>query len=194
MEMLIVSTPHAAHHISRVALIRGTALVALERWDEAEAALRDAQAIASAQGRCGLIWRSGVALGRLLRARQRRDEAEAAFAAARGVIAQITQTVPDGALRETFTQQVAALLPERTRSPRRMEAERYGGLTAREREVARLVARGMSNRNIAGDLVLSERTVETHVTNILLKLGFTSRAQIAAWAAERGLTASNKDT
>ncbi|HLJ81135.1 MAG TPA: LuxR C-terminal-related transcriptional regulator, partial [Ktedonobacterales bacterium] len=162
-------------------------------WDEAEAALRDAQAAAREQGRCGLVWRSGVALGRLLHARQRKEEAEAAFASARDVIARIAQTVPDGTLRETFVQQAAALLPERTRSPRRMEAERYGGLTAREREVARLVARGMSNRNIAGDLVLSERTVETHVTNILLKLGFTSRAQIAAWAAERGLTAPTTD-
>ena len=60
-------------------------------------------------------------------------------------------------------------------------------IAAREREVAALVAQGKSNRNIAGDLVVSERTVETHVTNILLKLGFTSRSQIAAWAAHVGL-------
>jgi predicted ATPase/DNA-binding CsgD family transcriptional regulator/DNA-binding XRE family transcriptional regulator len=58
-----------------------------------------------------------------------------------------------------------------------------GGLTAREREVAALVALGHSNRAIAGALVISERTAEHHVANIMAKLGFSSRAQIAAWMA-----------
>lgn len=56
-----------------------------------------------------------------------------------------------------------------------------GGLSAREREVAMRIHRGMSNREIAGELVLSVRTVDTHVQRILGKLGFSSRAQIAAW-------------
>jgi non-specific serine/threonine protein kinase len=60
-------------------------------------------------------------------------------------------------------------------------------LTAREREVAALVARGMTNREIATTLVISERTADAHVQNILNKLGVSSRAQIAAWAAKRGL-------
>jgi non-specific serine/threonine protein kinase len=55
-------------------------------------------------------------------------------------------------------------------------------LTEREREVAALVARGSTNREIAGTLFLSERTVESHVQHILNKLGFRSRVQIAAWA------------
>jgi predicted ATPase/DNA-binding CsgD family transcriptional regulator len=58
-------------------------------------------------------------------------------------------------------------------------------LTPREAEVAVLVARGLSNREIAGDLRVSQRTAETHVANILAKQGFTSRAQIAAWMAEQ---------
>jgi non-specific serine/threonine protein kinase len=58
-------------------------------------------------------------------------------------------------------------------------------LTRRERDVARLVARGLSNRDIAESLFVGERTVETHVGNILGKLGFTSRAQIAAWVVTR---------
>ncbi|WP_146240022.1 ATP-binding protein [Prauserella flavalba] len=56
-------------------------------------------------------------------------------------------------------------------------------LTKRENEVAELVAQGLSNKAIASTLVISQRTAETHVENILSKLGFTSRTQIAAWLA-----------
>lgn len=65
-------------------------------------------------------------------------------------------------------------------------AQRYV-LTSREREVAILVARGWTNRQIAEELVISERTVEAHVANIFNKLGLASRIQIAAWALEHGL-------
>lgn len=60
-------------------------------------------------------------------------------------------------------------------------------LSRREREIAGHVAAGFSNREIAELLVLSERTVETHVQHILTKLGFRSRTQIAAWAAIDGI-------
>lgn len=60
----------------------------------------------------------------------------------------------------------------------------YPELTRRESEIARLVSQGLSNREIASKLVISQRTAETHVEHILTKLGFTSRAQIAAWVVE----------
>ena len=60
-------------------------------------------------------------------------------------------------------------------------------LTPREREVAMLVAREMTNRRIAEELVISERTVATHVHKILKKLHLRSRIQIAAWAMEQEL-------
>jgi DNA-binding CsgD family transcriptional regulator len=60
-----------------------------------------------------------------------------------------------------------------------------GTLTAREMEIARLIARGLSNRGIADELTISPATAARHVANIFGKLGFTSRAQVAAWAAER---------
>jgi DNA-binding NarL/FixJ family response regulator len=58
-----------------------------------------------------------------------------------------------------------------------------GGLTPREREIVGLIVRGCSNRAIAEELVISPATAARHVANILLKLGFSSRAQVAAWAA-----------
>jgi predicted ATPase/DNA-binding CsgD family transcriptional regulator/DNA-binding XRE family transcriptional regulator len=61
------------------------------------------------------------------------------------------------------------------------------GLTAREREVVALIAAGRSNRQIAGALTVTERTVEAHIRNIRAKLDVTSRAQLAVWAVERGL-------
>jgi non-specific serine/threonine protein kinase len=60
-------------------------------------------------------------------------------------------------------------------------------LTPREREVAVLVASGRTNRQIATDLVVTEATAAKHIEHILDKLGLTSRAQIAAWAAEHHL-------
>ena len=59
-------------------------------------------------------------------------------------------------------------------------------LTAREMEVAMLVGHGLSNKEIAEQLVLSGRTAEAHVTNALNKLGLRSRAQLAVWAVEHG--------
>jgi len=60
-------------------------------------------------------------------------------------------------------------------------------LTPREREIALLVADGLANRTIAERLVLSERTIETHVRNVLTKLDLTNRTQLAAWALRSGL-------
>jgi predicted ATPase/DNA-binding CsgD family transcriptional regulator len=65
-----------------------------------------------------------------------------------------------------------------------------GGLTKREREVAALIGQGKTNGEIATELVLSKRTVETHVSKILSKLGMTSRAQVMRWAIDYGLTQS----
>jgi DNA-binding NarL/FixJ family response regulator len=67
------------------------------------------------------------------------------------------------------------------------EKEKYGGLTAREREVAAWIAQGKSNREIAEAMTVRTKTIETYVTRILNKLGFDSRVQIATWAMEKGL-------
>lgn len=73
-------------------------------------------------------------------------------------------------------------------------AHRSGGgstaLTTREEEVAALVSRGLTNRQIASELSISEHTVATHIAKILKKLGLTSRSRLSAWVVERGLSLS----
>ncbi|MGP4001905.1 response regulator [Streptomyces sp. 8N706] len=65
---------------------------------------------------------------------------------------------------------------------------RGNALTEREREVLALIADGRSNREIARALVLSEKTVKTHVSNILMKLDLADRTQAALWAVRHGVT------
>jgi DNA-binding NarL/FixJ family response regulator len=59
-----------------------------------------------------------------------------------------------------------------------------GDLTRREREVAALIARGLTNRQVSTELSISERTAGNHVAKILKKLGLRSRAQIVSWVSE----------
>ena len=111
---------------------------------------------------------------------------EAAWSAGRGMT--LLQAV---AYALTAAQTLAASLAAspvqpQPRTPLQSAKDSYGGLTA-EREVAALVAQGMSNHDISVTLVLSERTVDTHVGNILSKLDLSSRTQIATWALEKGL-------
>jgi DNA-binding NarL/FixJ family response regulator len=62
-----------------------------------------------------------------------------------------------------------------------------GELTAREREVAALIAEGLTNGQLAERLFISPKTAAVHVSNILAKLGLASRAEVAAWAVRREL-------
>ena len=91
----------------------------------------------------------------------------------------------------TLEQAIEYALPPAKSEPASLGQEDRGpadsSLTGREREVARLVARGLTNRQIAAALVVSERTAEGHVQSILNKLSFNTRAQVAVWAVEHGL-------
>jgi two-component system nitrate/nitrite response regulator NarL len=155
----------------------------------AESALREAERAALEQGTPPLRWRALAALAACCQGQRRRDDAEAACAAARSVIEGLAATVPDEYLRTIFRRQAEARLPRpRPLTPLRAAKQAHGGLTAREREVAALIAAGKTNREIAETLYTSERTVATHVSNILGRLDLTSRTQVAAWAINRGLT------
>ena len=86
-------------------------------------------------------------------------------------------------------QEFAFYLLDRSFAQTGKAKQNYGGLTRRELEVAGLIGSGKSNIEIAETLVLSKRTVESHVAHILTKLGFKNRPQIVRWAVENGLVA-----
>jgi ATP/maltotriose-dependent transcriptional regulator MalT len=88
---------------------------------------------------------------------------------------------------EQATAEALAILEPPDRGQPEPAPVRASPLTPREREIAALVARGLSNRAIARELVISEATVERHLGNVFGKLGLASRAQLAVWAVEHGL-------
>lgn len=175
--------------ILRLSQLRGNALLVLGRAEEALHEFSQALEVALKQGVPPYQWRLHMALGRANTLLGRPEEAGRQFSKGRKIIEELAANVIDQALRETFVQRAISSLPGAQSASKHHSAAKSQTtrLTPREYEVAALVAQGKSNRYIADILIVGERTVETHVGNILSKLGFTSRAQIAAWSVREGL-------
>lgn len=140
-------------------------------------------------------WQSGVTLfelGELARAQGNTLAARDYFSRALTAFEEM-RAAPDAMRTRAALEQVneSALAEiareEQSKAEAQATREKFGGLTPREREVAVLIAQGKSNPEIAVELVVSERTVTTHVSNIFSKLGFTSRTQIASWVTAKRL-------
>jgi DNA-binding CsgD family transcriptional regulator/tetratricopeptide (TPR) repeat protein len=160
-------------YMGPVELPLGQAAAALGQLDPAVEDLRTAASICDANGARGCAVQARVELAAALTGRQApgdRDEALAVLAAAAREAGQLGM-VP-------FTEWTGQLQAQLTAGP-------AGGspLSPRELEVARLVGRGLTNKQIGQTLFVSERTAGNHVQHILTKLGFSNRSQIAAWAS-----------
>jgi DNA-binding CsgD family transcriptional regulator len=156
--------------------VLGIAAAGTGRLDDAVRHLRTAVEANERAGTPPFVASARYHLGRVLARRRRpgdRDEA-AALAESAGAIAERLGMAPlAGQCRE-----LADELAGRAQGP----------LTRREREIAGLVAQGLTSRQIAAATHIAERTAENHVQHILAKLGFTSRAQIAAWVARQEMS------
>ncbi len=196
LDELASSAPNSSSGavIPLLANAHGEALIALGRLDEAEFALRAARTTAATQNAWSLVWRADALMGKLYRLQERRREAEEALQNARTVIDDLAAHIQDETLRATFLHGANRHLPAvRPVSVRQSIKQSFDGLTSREREVASLIARGLTNRQIGEALVISEETATVHVKHILNKLNFTSRAQIAAWAVQKNLVSVPSD-
>ena len=172
----------------RIARLRGRALAASGDFQAARDQLGAAEKAAQELGNASYRWRLNTDLAQLLLQSGDRDAARVAASKATELVDALAERIPDGPLRANFVARAMTHLPAVLR--RRPAREHVAVLTAREAEIAALIAQGLTNRQIADRHVVSVRTVETHVANALAKLGFTARSQLAAWAVERGLLES----
>jgi len=160
-------------YMGPVELPLGQAAAALGQLDPAVEDLRTAASICDTNGARGYAVQARVELAAALTRRRSpgdRDDALAVLAAAgreAGQLGMVPFTEWIGQLQAQLTARSAGDSP----------------LSPRELEVARLVGRGLTNKQIGQALYVSERTAENHVQHILVKLGFSNRSQIAAWAS-----------
>jgi predicted ATPase/DNA-binding CsgD family transcriptional regulator len=119
----------------------------------------------------------------LASARHRLSQPNAEAAMADGQAFTLADAVTYALAADPDPDSIPAAIPQSTNHSTETS---QANLSRREREVVVLLARGLTNRQIAADLVISERTAERHVENILAKLGLTSRLQIAVWIAGNG--------
>jgi ATP/maltotriose-dependent transcriptional regulator MalT len=172
----------AAHARGAVALAAGDARSASER-------LRHAFGVWHRAGAPYIAARIRVLLGRAFLALGDRDGAALEVAAARKVFEQLGAASDLDRLPADTAEDAASAPASIAGSERRAKRPREAthGLSAREIEVLRLVARGMTNKAIAIQLFLSERTVDRHVSNIFTKIDVASRAAATAFAYENGI-------
>jgi DNA-binding CsgD family transcriptional regulator/tetratricopeptide (TPR) repeat protein len=186
-------TRRSAKYVSLARDLAGRALAALGKSAEARSAFEEALRIASEIGYIAGRWRTLARLVRLLLGMGATQEAHGMQVEARAVIDSVARGLRTPELRERFLMTPAvrmALDPIVGSSATSQSVNRLprpDGLSGREIEVLGLLAHGMTNREIALALVISERTVNSHLAHIFNKLGVSNRAAAAAYALRNGL-------
>lgn len=189
---VLTATPHLRawqdHTLIYLLHLQGRALAAQNRFDEAAAALQEAITLCQNYGVQLWRWRCHADMARLHLGQKNRPAAKTQLAAATQLLETLAASIPNNGQRQQFQQAAQAMLPQLPAlTPLQQRKQAFGGLTQRQRQVAALVAQGKTNKEIAGELFITVRTVKSHLTNILTKLNFTSRSQVAAWVVEVGL-------
>lgn len=178
--------------VPKLTFMRARALMALDDNSAAELALRMSCHEATETNAKPLLLHIRMAMGHFLKKTRRRVESRQAYDDALKIANDLASGIDDALLRETFERAVHSLIPDVPTPTSRQKAKAsFGGLTSRERDVARLVAQGKANRAIARALGIGERTVEGYVAAALAKLDFSTRTQLAAWTVERELNKSS---
>lgn len=189
-EQLLVSAPGDARPqpIPHLLALKGEALLALKRLEEAAEALEDAKLGAEQRQAPSVLWRIHRSLGQVYHLRKREEKAQREWRVAREIIARLAGTINETALREHFAKEALQTLPsEKPLASRRTTAEKCDGLTEREIEVLRCVAQGLTDAQVAEHLIISPRTVHSHLNSIYSKLGISSRSAATRYAIEHNL-------
>ena len=188
-ERLIKSAPGDLQQpIPHLLALKGEALTALKRLKEAKEALEDAKLGAELRQAPSILWRICRSLGQVYRLLKREDEAQHEWKRAREIIIKLAATIDETSLREHFVQAALQTLPsEKPQLAHRMAVRNCDGLTEREIEVLRAVAQGMTDAQVAEQLVISPRTVHSHLNSIYSKLGISSRSAATRYAMEHDL-------
>lgn len=169
--------------IPQLDFLRGAAFVLERRYGSGVQALQRARAAASSG--LGLTMRIHAALAAAFTAQGRKDDAERARADLDRARDDLLARAVEVGREECRVGIDRVLSPPGRVALRKQEAERFSGLTRREREIAELIADGASNGVIARTLGVSPRTIETHVEHIREKLAVKSRVEIAVWASRQ---------
>jgi predicted ATPase/DNA-binding NarL/FixJ family response regulator len=181
-EHLSESLQLSQHTGARIGVARGlasfAALAIVEK--QPELAIRLIAAASALREVAGLPGLPGAQTERYLAAARHLGEAAVARLRAEGIALSGDEAV-------ALALETPAAEDDTRRPAARLAAAPPGALTPREREIVALIATGQSNKGIADELVISPATAARHVANILAKLGFTSRAQAATWAAGQQL-------
>jgi DNA-binding NarL/FixJ family response regulator len=172
-------TPMSAYVMVPCLIVQAQVMMMSDRRLDAVELLQRAQDTCEDQQRLAILWRVEVLLGKCIAAEDE-TASQQYFSQARDHVHQLAEHLPE-AMRQRFLERAEKLI---TLDNKRVKSAAYFQLTRRELDIAREIALGKTNQQIADELHITVKTVETHITRVLSKLEMTSRTQIALWITE----------
>jgi len=190
VDELIESVPSTdeLQSIPRLLKLKGDAFSQMNDYGQALSMFDLAAAAAQQREDYSLLWQILCDRGWVLRKLNQYSEAQSAFTRAYDIVTRHATSIDDARITQQFLEAVHYRFPKDiSTTSQKVDPYKYGGLTRREREIAVQISLHKSNREVAEFLGIGERTVETHVSNILSKLDLVSRREIVQWVASNRL-------